>query len=153
MLAACTVVLGHLCVPPAYLPVTEVRGTIWVLKDSKGKTIAPDQADIQRLGVHILALSSDNIISAPASLKKTCSEDTCVVYSKVCTSTPLSCTYRYAPESESRNGEIVLETAAIGATSVSALSSAEHALVVTVGKDENAVQIPFSKMTTTSPSE
>lgn len=91
MLAAC-IILGSLCVPAQYVPVTRVSiGPVM----SATPLDKFDEAESRRRGLEILSWSSDSIqLASPLGLSRVCAAGSCVYYLKHCEGT--SCKYLFS---------------------------------------------------------
>lgn len=93
MLALCTVI-GLLCVPPDYVPLTR-SFAMFVQVDERGKQLPErfDEALSKRRGIEISSIDSDYFqVVSTLGLDRVCTQDRCAYYRKRCE--PTACHYR-----------------------------------------------------------
>jgi hypothetical protein len=144
---ACILVTAFLCLNPPYRPVVQ-----HITFAPPGQQPAgPSKADIEKVGVEINIAGSHEIEFTPSTgFDKLCADAGCYYYRKSCEEARKYCSYKYdfVPAKDDKGGkpELYLEGISIGYKSAEQLKVAEENIFVQIRGDGEPVEIPLSRM-------
>jgi hypothetical protein len=150
MLPACILVMAHLCISQAYLPVSTRGGPFKPQNDVLSDRL--DETAAKRLGIRIAVPAGDILKFWPIKEMNTiCENDSCILYRKICDDKLMRCDYaagnlkpfNFGSEPRQRfSPEIFI----IEYTTKEALVAAETNIFLVTGPEGKQAYIPLSSL-------